>query len=176
MVVKMQYQRILIIGNSGSGKSTLAVRLGETLGLPVTHLDQLFWQDGWVSVSGKEFDRRLEERLSQPAWVMDGNYDRTLPWRMERCDAIVLLDFNRFTCMTGVLKRIFHYRGRTRPDMGEGCPERIDVSFLIWILWTFPRTKRRRDLELIRKHPDKKAFILKRRSQIPELIRQMQSE
>ena len=36
-------EKILIIGCSGSGKSTLAVALGEKLGLPVVHLDQLWW-------------------------------------------------------------------------------------------------------------------------------------
>lgn len=40
-------EKILIIGCSGSGKSTLAVALGEKLGLPVVHLDQLWWKEGW---------------------------------------------------------------------------------------------------------------------------------
>ena len=52
-------EKILIIGCSGSGKSTLAVALGEKLGLPVVHLDQLWWKEGWRNVTREEFDSRL---------------------------------------------------------------------------------------------------------------------
>ena len=35
-------RRILVVGSSGAGKSTLARQLGQALGLPVIHLDQLY--------------------------------------------------------------------------------------------------------------------------------------
>jgi adenylate kinase family enzyme len=37
-------QRALVIGCSGTGKSTLARALGGVTGLPVIHVDQLFWR------------------------------------------------------------------------------------------------------------------------------------
>lgn len=36
-----------ILGPSGTGKSTLARRLGRSLGVPVIHLDALYWRAGW---------------------------------------------------------------------------------------------------------------------------------
>ena len=44
-------QRILVIGSPGAGKSTLSHQLAERTGLPLHHLDQLFWLSGWVAYS-----------------------------------------------------------------------------------------------------------------------------
>ena len=41
-------KRVMIIGDGGSGKSTLARLLGAQTGLPVHHLDQVFWMPDWT--------------------------------------------------------------------------------------------------------------------------------
>jgi adenylate kinase family enzyme len=130
--------RILIVGCSGSGKSTLSRKLSERASLPVVHLDQLFWQSGWVSVSREVFDQRLFDELENPKWIIDGNFDRTLPLRLARCDTAICLNYSRRTCLTGIVKRVAASYGHTRPDMAEGCPERVDWSFLKWV-WNFPK-------------------------------------
>ena len=79
-------ERVLIIGCGGSGKSTLARQLGEKTGLPVVHLDQLFWHPGWVESTKDEIDTKIREELGKSRWIMDGNYNRTLPLRLEKCD------------------------------------------------------------------------------------------
>ena len=127
-------QRILIIGCPGSGKSTLSRRLSEETGLPVVHLDALYWLPGWVERSKEDFDARLQRELEKPCWIIDGNYTRTLPMRLERCDAVIWLDYDRLSCLTGVLKRVFTHLGRVRPDMGAGCPERFNADFLRYVL------------------------------------------
>ena len=48
------YKRVLIVGCGGSGKSTLARHLGEKTGLPVVHLDRLWWLPGWVERSRED--------------------------------------------------------------------------------------------------------------------------
>ena len=91
---------------------------------------------------------RLDAALAGDAWVMDGNYLRTLPRRLERCDAVLFLDYPRRLCLFRALRRILRWRGRPRPDMAEGCPERLDPAFIRWI-WDFHRTQRPRVLELL---------------------------
>ena len=141
-------RRVLVLGCPGAGKSTLALALGERLSLPVVHLDRLWWKSGWVNRTEGEFDALLDAVFQGEGWVMDGNYLRTLPLRLERCDAVVLLDYPRRLCLLRALRRILTWRGRTRPDMAAGCPERLDAGFIRWI-WDFHRTQRPQVRELL---------------------------
>ena len=141
-------RRVLVLGCPGAGKSTLARSLGEALSLPVVHLDKLWWKSGWVNRTEGEFDALLDAVLLGEEWVIDGNYLRTLPRRLERCDAVVLLDYPRRVCLFRALRRILSWRGRPRPDMAADCPERLDGEFVRWI-WEFHRTQRPRVLELL---------------------------
>ena len=141
-------RRVLVLGCPGAGKSTLARSLGEALSLPVVHLDKLWWKSGWVNRTEGEFDALLGAVLLGEEWVIDGNYLRTLPRRLERCDAVVLLDYPRRVCLLRALRRILTWRGRTRPDMAADCPERLDGEFVRWI-WEFHRTQRPQVLELL---------------------------
>ena len=164
--------RIMIIGCGGSGKSTLAQQLGQKTGLPVVHLDQLFWTPGWVSVSKDEFDRLHEAALAEEKWIMDGNFDRTIPVRLQRCDTVIYLDFNRFACLMGVLKRVLTTYGKVRPDMGEGCPERIDLDFLKWV-WNFNKNKRERNYSLLKEAEGVQVIILKNRRMVKKFLSEL---
>ena len=155
-------QRILIIGCSGAGKSTLARELGEKTGLPVVHLDGLFWEPGWVESSRDVFDARLIAELEKPAWIIDGNYARTLPLRLEKCDTVIYLDFPRWLCIFGVLKRVLTTYGTVRPDMPEGCPERFDWEFLKWV-WNFNARNREKMFAQLQTLPPERLILLRNR-------------
>lgn len=127
-------QRVLVIGPCGAGKSTLAVELAQKLGLPVLHMDQLNWRPGWVESSMDEVRRRLAKIVATDRWLIDGNYGGTLAERLERADTVVYLDYPIRLCLWRLMRRIVRYRGRTRPDMTEGCPERFDFEFLIYLM------------------------------------------
>ena len=165
-------ERVLIIGCGGAGKSTLARQLGEKTGLPVVHLDRLFWKPGWVETPKAEFDTILRQEMVKPRWIMDGNFHRTLSKRIQHCDTVIYLDFNRFTCLMGVIKRIITTYGRIRPDMGEGCPERIDWGFLKWA-WNFNKRNRKHYHLALRQAENAKVYILKNRKQVRMFLEQI---
>ena len=159
----------MIIGCGGSGKSTLARQLGEKTGLPVVHLDKLFWRPGWVNLTREEFDAVHNAAIEEKKWILDGNFDRTMEPRIRRCDTVVYLDFNRMACLLGVMKRILTTYGKVRPDMGDGCPERFDLEFLQWV-WNFNKNKREKIYRLLEQYGDKRIYILKNRKQVKEFL------
>lgn len=133
-------QRIVILGNAGSGKSTLARALGQRLGLPVVHLDKLFWSPGWVEPDAEQFRSRVREAVEGDAWVCEGNYARrTFDLRLPRADLVIWLDTPRTTCLPRVLLRSL--LNRPRADKPEGCSEKFDREFLTFLkfIWTFDR-------------------------------------
>ena len=133
--------RVAIIGSPGAGKSTFARWLGEMTGMEVFHLDHLYWKPGWVQTPRPEWIALLQRIVQQERWIMDGNYGATMDIRIQAADTVIFFDFPRRVCLWGAVKRAIHYHGRTRPDMGEGCPERIDLEFLYFI-WRFRKRER----------------------------------
>ena len=93
-------QRIMIIGSGGSGKTTLARQLGEKTGLPVVHLDQIWWSPGnWKHLEREKFDVLLQKELEKPQWILDGNFNRTIEARLAVCDTVIYLDYPRIVCL-----------------------------------------------------------------------------
>jgi adenylate kinase family enzyme len=159
----MYGQRILILGCSGGGKTTLACRLGEITGLPVVHMDKLFWKPGWVKTPNDQFDPILTDALSRDAWIMDGNFGRTLPLRLDYCDAVIYLDYPRIVCLTGILTRVLKSYGRTRPDMGDDCPERFDWEF-IKFTWNFEKIQGAKNKAILRARGKPVVWLRSRRA------------
>jgi adenylate kinase family enzyme len=105
--------RIAIIGCPGGGKSTLARALHEKTGLPIYHLDNLWWKPDRTHITREAFDAALADILKKPAWIVDGNYSRTVEPRIAACDTVLFLDYDEQTCMDGIVSRV----GRERPDI-----------------------------------------------------------
>jgi adenylate kinase family enzyme len=129
-------QRVLIIGIPGAGKSTFARALAERTGLPLIHLDQEFWQPSWQTMPRTQWEAHVTDLVIRPTWIMDGNYDRSLPIRLPRADTVILFDMPRRRAVWRVARRIATNYGHVRPDMAPDCPEWIDWAFIRYI-WNF---------------------------------------
>ena len=156
-------KRVLVIGSGGAGKSTFAQRLGERLGLPVIHLDRLYWRAGWVETPKDEWKLMVEELCTGEQWVMDGNYSGTLDERLAVCDTAIFLDLPRLLCLWRVLKRSLMYWHRSRPDMAEGCREQLSGEFMLWI-WNYPKRSRPKVQRRLAEHSDGKQIHVLRSS------------
>ena len=163
-------KRVLVIGSGGAGKSTFARRLGERLGLPVIHLDKVYWHAGWVETPKDEWRRKVEELCAGESWVMDGNYSGTLEHRLAACDSVVFLDLPRAVCAWRIVKRALIYRQRGRPDMAEGCQERLDWEFLLWV-WNYRKRSRPKVLSrLAGQSGDKQIFVLRTSAEVESFL------
>ncbi len=163
--------KIAVIGYSGAGKSTLARALGERYHIPVLHLDRVYWISGWQVRDKEEARQMAHEFMEQPEWVIDGNYSKfEYERRMAEADKIIFLNFSRLTCFVRAWKRYLRNRGKTRRDMAEGCPERMDFRFMRWILWegrTPLETQKFR--EVLEKYPEK-TVVLKSQKEIDRYL------
>lgn len=163
-------EKIILIGSGGSGKSTLARKLGDKLKLNVYHLDALFWKPNWVGVPKDEQRQIQNELVEKEEWIIDGNYGGTMDIRLNAADTIIFLDLRRTVCVCRAFKRMMKYRNKTRPDMGVGCKERVNLGFIKWI-WNYPKTKRPEILERLKQlSNDKQIIILRTPKQIHNFL------
>ena len=104
----------------------------------------------------------LLEELKKDRWIIDGNYGRTIPLRLQYCDTVIWLDFNRVTCVLGVLRRVLKGRGKTRDDMGALCPERFDWDFIKYT-WNFNRSNREKYRRMLSGVPGVSIYVVRSR-------------
>ena len=134
----MPPQRIVIVGCSGSGKSTLARKLAAQWGLPVVHLDVLYYGPAWKKSDVPEFRERVEAAHRAEAWVSEGNFASwTFDIRLPRAEGLIVIERPRWLCLGRVVWRAIAER-RDRPDLPLGCSEQIDRDLLEYI-WNFEK-------------------------------------
>ena len=106
-------KRIVVTGSPGSGKSVLSLKLHEKTGLPLYHLDNIWWKPDRTHISRAEFDETLAAILEKDEWIIDGSYSRTFEPRFAACDTVILLDYDADVCLRGIADRV----GQARPDI-----------------------------------------------------------
>ncbi len=159
--------RILILGCPGSGKSTFARALAARTGLPVVHLDNLWWRADGTHISREDFDRALGELLEGERWILDGDYSRTYEVRLRAADTVVFLDYPEDVCMDGIRRRV----GEERPDM-PWKESTLDPE-LVAMVKNFATDNRPVLLSLFRKYPEKQVIIFTSRDEADRWLSQI---
>ncbi|MFD0266175.1 hypothetical protein ACFVGY_06210 [Streptomyces sp. NPDC127106] len=113
-------RRIVVLGSPGSGKSTFSHALAAGTGLPLIHLDDLYWRPGWRRPTAPEWERTVERLAAEPYWIIDGNFADTVRQRVERADTVILLDRHPWLCAGALVRRSL----RLRRDGLLGRPSR----------------------------------------------------
>lgn len=121
------FKKISIIGCPGSGKSTLSVQLAKILNLEAIHLDKIYWKPYWVNISKEEFDEKHDEILKKDSFILDGNYNRTISKRLEKCDLVIYLDYDSQVCIDSYIQRVKD--GSIKDFITENCVETLDEDF-----------------------------------------------
>ena len=159
-------KKIMIIGCPGSGKSTLAVALHKKTGIPVCHLDMLYWNADKTIVEKSVFLERLGKVLGSDAWIMDGNFSSTMDARMAACDTVIFLDYPTDLCLAGVRER----RGKPRADM-PWIETEEDAEFTEFVK-TFQTVQRPEILTLFDEYRDKSIVVFKSREEADDYLRE----
>lgn len=160
--------KVVVVGCGGSGKSVLARRLATAAGLPVVHLDGIYYDDDWNPLSKEDFAARQRDLVQEPAWVMDGNYASTMPIRLAAADAVIMLDLPAPACLWGILRRRLRYRGGQHADVG--VYDRINWSFVRYIVG-YRRTMAPRVKAMVADHaPHAQLYAPRSRRQARRLV------
>ena len=94
----------------------------------------------------EEFDEKLSHILETKQWIIDGNYQRTLPIRFEKCTGVFLFDLPVEQCLQGAAARI----GKAREDL-PWVETELDREFKQYIL-DFQKDQIPKIYELIEKY------------------------
>ena len=152
-------KKIIVIGCPGSGKSTVSRALHNKTGVPLYHLDMMYWNADKTTVEKSAFLECLSAVLEKDEWIIDGNYGSTMELRMAACDTVIFLDYPLEVCLNGIKER----RGKPRSDMP--WIETEEDSEFIEFIKNYNEQQKPQVLELLEKYSDKNIVIFKSREQ-----------
>ncbi|ENQ7570670.1 AAA family ATPase [Listeria monocytogenes] len=153
-------EKVLIIGPNGAGKSTFATELGKHYDFEVCHLDKLFWQENWNAVAKADFGDKVDNIMSsKKKYIIDGDYFFNLEKRLEHADLVIWIKIPLFLCVANIIKRRFKYMTNVRPDVTEGCDEKLNLSFLLYAL-KYNKRSGKQTKELLDNVYDKELFVI----------------
>lgn len=163
--------KIMVIGYSSSGKSTFSKRLSRCYNTPILHIDRIFFAPNWVERDKKLVEQEIREFMKQDNWIIDGLYRKMATERFEIADKIFIFDFNRFKCLYGAITRRIKFHNQNRDSIAEGCKERLNFSFIWWILFSGRKKNSKELLKSIKNNYKDKVIVFKNRKQTNQYLR-----
>lgn len=160
-----------MIGCPGSGKSTFSRTLHDITGIPLFHLDMMYWNADRTTVGREVFRKRLSDALLKDEWIIDGNYGSTMELRLQACDTVIFLDIPSDVCLDGIRER----RGKARSDMPwtENVDEE-DAEFIEFIK-NYDSDSRPAVMELLDKYSHKDICIFRSRNEADGFLKQLKA-
>lgn len=166
-------KRVAIIGCPGAGKTTFARQLASITGLPLIHLDKIYHDTDHAYATNRQAWRtRVAELVSQPLWIIDGNYKSTFDIRLPAADTIIFLDYPTRLTVSRAIKRRITLRKTVRPDMPASWKEKLDWQFFTFIL-RYRRKERPAVLRILAKQPQAMVFHITEPKAAQELLRKL---
>ena len=162
-------KRIMVIGCPGSGKSTFSRALHEATGLPLYHLDMMYWNEDRTTVEKSVFLERLQKAIEKDEWIIDGNYGSTIELRLRACDTVVFLDYPLQVCLDGIRRR----KGKPRSDMPWTEKEGEEDLEFIEFIKNYNAESRPAVMQLLEKYKDKDIRIFSCRDEADEFIKEI---
>lgn len=152
-------KRAIVLGCSGSGKSTFSIQLHNLTGLPLYHLDNIWWNSDRTHISREEFDLKLNELVNLDRWIIDGDYSRTYEKRIAACDTLFFFDLGETLCMDGITERVGKYRSDIPWTEQELDPELVEM------VKNYDKVKKPLLLSLLEKYQDKDIVVFHTREE-----------
>ena len=163
---KKAMKKIIVIGCPGSGKSTFSRELHNITGIPLFHLDMMYWNADRTIVEKDVFMDRLSNAIGTEEWIIDGNYASTMELRLQACDTCIFLDYPVEICLEGVKAR----RGKTRADMPWVEAEDEEDTEFIEFITNYNLVSRPDVIELLKKYSDKNILVFRGRNEAEEFL------
>ena len=124
-------RRIAIIGATGAGKTMLARRLATIVPARLVHADSYIWGPNWALRDRARAEAELRSVLrAQDDWIAEGYLNYAAREMLELADLVIYLDYSRPRLLLNNVARWLRHRRRRRPELAEGCEERLDLARL----------------------------------------------
>lgn len=162
-------KRAIVIGCSGSGKSHFSRLLRDKTGLPLHHLDRIYWKEDGSILPKPEFRAKLQQLLDGDRWIIDGNYNSTMEMRMQVCDTVFFLDYPTEVCLAGILQR----KGKPRSDMAWKNPLEDDDAEFMDFVKNFNRVNRPQIYALLEGYSNKNIVVFKSREDSEKYLKSL---
>ncbi len=163
------YKKIVIFGRPGSGKSTFCSKLAKKMGLPLFHLDKIYFAKDWTKRDNQAYLDDLHAIVQQDEWIIDGNCLRSLDVRWQQADLVIHFNFPFYLCLWRLIKRLWA-KDCTIDDRAPGCYEAVRWDL---VTYTWRWNWRVKDLipELQKHYPHVPYLTVKSSKEVTQLFK-----